>query len=121
MMRLFTIGFTKKKTREFFGLLSDSGATALVDIRLRNRSQQREHVSKYERTGSPHEQSVSGQDRALVLWDPEREGSTPNRSRQQSAVARVAIDDGQRSAKKTERPRGEVTSGGHIPRCRDQN
>ena len=39
MMRLFTIGFTKKKTREFFGLLSDSGATALVDIRLRNRSQ----------------------------------------------------------------------------------
>ena len=39
MMRLFTIGVTKKKTREFFGLLSDSGATALVDIRLRNRSQ----------------------------------------------------------------------------------
>ncbi|GAA1372049.1 DUF488 family protein [Luteococcus sanguinis] len=39
MMRLFTIGFTKKKAREFFGLLSDSGATALVDIRLRNRSQ----------------------------------------------------------------------------------
>lgn len=24
-MRLFTIGFTKKKAREFFGLLSDSG------------------------------------------------------------------------------------------------
>lgn len=39
MMRLFAIGFTKKKAREFFGLLSDSGATALVDIRLRNRSQ----------------------------------------------------------------------------------
>lgn len=38
-MRLFTIGFTKKKAREFFGLLSDSGATALVDTRLRNRSQ----------------------------------------------------------------------------------
>ena len=26
MMRLFAIGFTKKKAREFFGLLSDSGA-----------------------------------------------------------------------------------------------
>lgn len=38
-MRLFTIGFTKKKAREFFGLLSGNGATALVDIRLRNRSQ----------------------------------------------------------------------------------
>nr|WP_255510429.1 DUF488 family protein [Corynebacterium sp. ED61] len=38
-MRLFSIGFTKKSAREFFGLLSDSGATALVDIRLRNRSQ----------------------------------------------------------------------------------
>ncbi|MDN5705565.1 MAG: hypothetical protein L0L12_02485 [Corynebacterium casei] len=33
MMRLFTIGFTKKKAREFFGLLSGYGATALVDIR----------------------------------------------------------------------------------------
>ncbi len=39
MMRLFTIGFTKKKAREFFGLLSDSSATALVDTRPRNRSQ----------------------------------------------------------------------------------
>ncbi|WP_431778524.1 DUF488 family protein [Microbacterium aurantiacum] len=38
-MRLFTIGFTKKKAREFFGLLSDSGATTLIDTRLRNRSQ----------------------------------------------------------------------------------
>ena len=38
-MRLFAIGFTKKKAREFFRLFSDSGATALVGIRLRNRSQ----------------------------------------------------------------------------------
>ena len=28
MVRLFTIGFTKKKTREFFGLLSGSGPAA---------------------------------------------------------------------------------------------
>lgn len=38
-MRLSTIGCTKEKAREFFGLLSASGATALVDMRLRHRSQ----------------------------------------------------------------------------------
>lgn len=38
-MRVFTIGFTKKRASEFFGLLSDSGATTLVDTRLRNVSQ----------------------------------------------------------------------------------
>lgn len=38
-MRLYTIGFTKKKASEFFGLLRDSGAAGLVDTRLRNVSQ----------------------------------------------------------------------------------
>lgn len=38
-MRLYTIGFTKKSAEEFFELLSASGATRLVDIRLKNVSQ----------------------------------------------------------------------------------
>lgn len=38
-MRLYTIGFTKKPARTFFGLLRESGATALVDVRLNNISQ----------------------------------------------------------------------------------
>jgi uncharacterized protein (DUF488 family) len=38
-MNLYTIGFTKKNARQFFGLLKSSGATALVDIRLNNVSQ----------------------------------------------------------------------------------
>ena len=38
-MRLFTIGFTKKSARTFFGLLEASGARRLVDIRLNNVSQ----------------------------------------------------------------------------------
>lgn len=38
MRRLSTIGLPKKEAREFFGLLSDNGATALVDIRLRGRA-----------------------------------------------------------------------------------
>jgi uncharacterized protein (DUF488 family) len=38
-MRLYTIGFTKKPARTFFGLLAESGATSLVDVRLNNVSQ----------------------------------------------------------------------------------
>ena len=38
-MKLFTIGFTKKSAEEFFGLLSDSGAKRVVDVRLNNTSQ----------------------------------------------------------------------------------
>ena len=38
-MRLYTIGFTKKKASQFFGMLRDSGAKALVDTRLNNVSQ----------------------------------------------------------------------------------
>ena len=38
-MRLFTIGFTRKSARQFFGLLQESGASSLVDIRLNNVSQ----------------------------------------------------------------------------------
>ena len=38
-MKLFTIGFTKKSAERFFGLLSESHATALVDVRLNNVSQ----------------------------------------------------------------------------------
>ena len=38
-MRLYTIGFTKKSAEDFFELLSASGASRLVDIRLKNVSQ----------------------------------------------------------------------------------
>jgi uncharacterized protein (DUF488 family) len=39
MVQLFTIGFTKKPARTFFGLLKESGASGLVDVRLNNVSQ----------------------------------------------------------------------------------
>ena len=39
MVQLYTIGFTKKSARTFFGLLRESGATGLVDVRLNNVSQ----------------------------------------------------------------------------------
>jgi len=38
-VKLFTIGFTRKSAQEFFGLLQESGASSLVDIRLNNVSQ----------------------------------------------------------------------------------
>ena len=38
-MRIYTIGFTKKSAEAFFGLLSDSGAKRVVDVRLSNHSQ----------------------------------------------------------------------------------
>lgn len=38
-MRIYTIGFTKKPARTFFGLLQKSGAQRLVDVRLNNVSQ----------------------------------------------------------------------------------
>lgn len=38
-MRLFTIGFTKKSAREFFGKLRQAGVKRVVDIRLNNVSQ----------------------------------------------------------------------------------
>ncbi|MYA01152.1 MAG: DUF488 domain-containing protein [Chloroflexi bacterium] len=39
-MRLYTIGFTKKSAREFFGdLLRPSGAKRVIDVRLRPSSQ----------------------------------------------------------------------------------
>lgn len=38
-MRVFTIGFTKKSARRFFGLLRKSGARRVVDVRLHNVSQ----------------------------------------------------------------------------------
>lgn len=39
-MKLYTIGFTKKSTREFFAeLLAPSGAKRVIDIRLRPSSQ----------------------------------------------------------------------------------
>jgi uncharacterized protein (DUF488 family) len=38
-MRVCTIGFTKKSARQFFGLLRESGAQRLVDVRLNNVSQ----------------------------------------------------------------------------------
>lgn len=39
MMKIATIGFTKKRAETFFGLLRGAGVTALVDTRLRPDSQ----------------------------------------------------------------------------------
>jgi uncharacterized protein (DUF488 family) len=39
MVHLYTIGFTKKSARTFFGLLRESRAAGLVDVRLNNVSQ----------------------------------------------------------------------------------
>ncbi len=38
-MEVYTIGFTKKNAREFFGRLKQAGIRRLVDIRLHNASQ----------------------------------------------------------------------------------
>ncbi len=38
-MKVYTIGFTQKTASDFFGLLRESGAKRLVDIRLNNVSQ----------------------------------------------------------------------------------
>lgn len=38
-MKLFTIGFTKKRAEDFFSLLSDAGVERVVDVRLNNVSQ----------------------------------------------------------------------------------
>jgi len=38
-MKLFTIGFTKKSARQFFGILRDSEARRVVDIRLHHSTQ----------------------------------------------------------------------------------
>ena len=37
-MKLYTIGFTRKSAERFFGLLRESGARRVVDIRRRNTS-----------------------------------------------------------------------------------
>ena len=37
-MKLYTIGFAKKCAADFFGLLRESGAKRLVDVRRRNTS-----------------------------------------------------------------------------------
>ena len=38
-MKVFTIGFTQKNAEKFFGLLKQSGAKRVVDVRLNNVSQ----------------------------------------------------------------------------------
>lgn len=38
-MTTYTIGFTKKRAEQFFGLLRRSGAVRLIDVRLNNVSQ----------------------------------------------------------------------------------
>lgn len=38
-IKLFTIGFTKKKAEQFFSLIQESGVKRIVDIRLNNVSQ----------------------------------------------------------------------------------
>lgn len=38
-MKIFTIGFTKKRARQFFEMLQKSGAKRIVDVRLNNVSQ----------------------------------------------------------------------------------
>ena len=58
-MRVFTVGFTKKNARRFFGLLNTAGAKRVDDVRLNNVSQRAgfakkddlEHFSEYD---SPH-------------------------------------------------------------------
>ena len=37
-VKLYTIGFTRKSAADFFGLLRESGAKRVVDVRLRNTS-----------------------------------------------------------------------------------
>src|SRR5271157_4159413 len=39
MAKLFTIGFTRKSARSFFGLLTQNGVKTLIDVRLNNTSQ----------------------------------------------------------------------------------
>lgn len=39
MITLYTIGFTKKNAKKFFGLLKNAGVKKLVDIRINNSSQ----------------------------------------------------------------------------------
>jgi len=39
MIRLFTVGFTKKNAERFFGLLRDAGVRRILDVRLNNTSQ----------------------------------------------------------------------------------
>jgi uncharacterized protein (DUF488 family) len=39
MTRLFTLGFTKKDARQFFGLLTENHVKTLIDVRLHNVSQ----------------------------------------------------------------------------------
>jgi uncharacterized protein (DUF488 family) len=38
-LKLYTIGFTKKSAKTFFGLLEGSGAKRVVDVRLHNNTQ----------------------------------------------------------------------------------
>lgn len=38
-MNLYTVGFTKKSAERFFGMLRESRATTLIDVRLNNISQ----------------------------------------------------------------------------------
>lgn len=38
-MNTFTIGFTQKPARRFFGLLQKAGVSRVIDVRLRNNSQ----------------------------------------------------------------------------------
>ena len=38
-MEIYTIGFTKKRAKEFFGILKQYGIKRLIDIRLNNQSQ----------------------------------------------------------------------------------
>src|SRR5687767_1017683 len=38
-VKLFTIGFTQKTAKQFFGLLKEAGVRRVLDIRLNNRSQ----------------------------------------------------------------------------------
>jgi len=39
MIKIFTIGFTKKNARKFFQLLTDSNVKKIVDTRVNNSSQ----------------------------------------------------------------------------------
>jgi len=47
-MNIYTIGFTKKSARYFFGILIQSNIKRLIDVRLKNNSQLAGFAKKYD-------------------------------------------------------------------------
>ena len=72
MMRLFTIGFTKKKAREFFGLLSDSGGQGFSNSPRRSKIPYQPTV-----VVPPHVRALSESVRALMVRGPRPDQLVP--------------------------------------------